>query len=173
METIKVYFCDFWGGFDANNNWLINFLKKHYNVKVDQVSPDFLFYSVFGYSHIRYKNCIKIFYTGEAVEPNFNECDYAIGFSPMNFGKRYFQKKPYVNFLKEEVNDGLLKRKFCNFIYSHDSMGEGALLRRQFCQVLMKNKRVDAPGKILNNMKDAITPRHGDWVRGKLDFIKN
>ena len=173
MENIKIYLCDWWAGFNVNNNFIVSVLKKHYNVKIDPISPDFLIYSVFGYSHIRYKNCVKIFYTGEPVEPNFNECDYAIGYSPMNFGKRYFQLKRFVNFSEAEINTDLLRRKFCNFIYSQDESGEGALLRRQFCQMLMKYKKVDAPGKILNNMKEASTPRTGDWVNGKLEFIKN
>lgn len=54
MENIKIYLCDWWAGFNVNNNFIVSVLKKHYNVKIDPISPDFLIYSVFGYSYIRY-----------------------------------------------------------------------------------------------------------------------
>jgi hypothetical protein len=37
----------------------------------------------------------------------------------------------------------------------------------------MQYKHVDCPGRVLNNMTDAISPREGNWRAGKLDFIKD
>lgn len=37
----------------------------------------------------------------------------------------------------------------------------------------MKYKHVDCPGRVLNNMQNAIEPRKGNWTAGKLEFIKN
>ncbi|WP_026662089.1 glycosyltransferase family 10 domain-containing protein [Butyrivibrio proteoclasticus] len=148
---------------------------------VDSDNPDYLFYSVFNslYEHYdkKYDNCTKIFLASEATIPDFNECDYAIGEYPMVVGDRYFQK-PYIAPQKsdkfdQEIDNSYFNRKFCNFIYSNESNGNGAVLRKEFCQALMKYKNVDCPGQVLNNMKDAIEPRSGKWAVGKREFIKN
>ena len=70
-------------------------------------------------------------------------------------------------------NADMAHRKFCNFIYSNGFSGKGAFLRQDFCKKLMMYKKVDCPGKILNNMKNAIEPRQGNWEAGKLEFMKN
>jgi len=36
----------------------------------------------------------------------------------------------------------------------------------------MAYKHVDCPGRVLNNMPEAIEPRGGNWIAGKLDFLK-
>ena len=142
-------------------------------------NPDFLFYSVFGsgIEHYKYDDCIKIFISGEGVVPDFNECDYAVAEYPMTVGDRYFCKpynsiKEYKDF-SELDKSAITDRKFCNFIFSNDSKGAGAILRKEFCRKLMEYKHVDCPGKVLNNMMDVIEPRTGDWYYGKLKFIKN
>ena len=86
---------------------------------------------------------------------------------------------------REKITDAYFNRKFCNFICSNPSYGDGALARVAFCEQLMKYKRVDCPGRVLNNMPNAIYPRYvkddsgkeivppGDaWITAKLDFIK-
>lgn len=78
MQTIKIFFTDLWPN-ASKENYFLNFLQRHFNVVVDP-EPDYLFYSVYGNEHLKYSNCIKIFYTGENMFPDFNFCDYAIGF---------------------------------------------------------------------------------------------
>ncbi len=87
--NIKVNFCDFWPGF-AKNNMFLTFLEKHFSVSMDS-NPDYLFYSVYGNSHLKYKNCVKILFTGENLVPDFNLCDYALGFHYLEFGDRYMR----------------------------------------------------------------------------------
>ena len=136
-----------------------------------------MFYSCFGTEHLKYKNGVKIFFTGENVLPNFNECDYATGFDYIDFGGRYFHKtgalpnKTICN--RSEVDESYFNRKFCNFIYSNPTSGEGALLRQEFCKKLMEYKHVDCPGKVLNNMTaEDLEPRNGDWAKSKREFLK-
>lgn len=153
-------------------------LSRHYNIEYCS-KPDFLFYSCFGNNYKVHHNCVKIFYTGENVSPNFNDCDYAIGFDYMTFEERYLRYEPaysHINYcmeLRKKTEASLTQRKFCNFIYSNEDEGEGTLLRNDFCQKLANYKRVDCPGKVLNNMKSAIEPRNGNWTQSKLDFIKH
>ena len=176
-KTIKVNFCDFWSDFNKENNGSINTLKKHYNIEMSE-NPDFLFYSVNGSEHLNYNNCIKIFLTGENNVPDFNECDYGTGFAYMEFEDRYFHKNYIVPSReicnREKVDNTFLNRRFCNFIYSNASIGEGAVLRQEFCKKLMEYKDVDCPGKILHNMdaEDELAPRNGDWWSSKVEFLK-
>ena len=177
-KEIYINFTDFPSPYSQKENDFINILSKYYNVVLSN-RPDFLFYSVFGNKHEKYNNCVKIFYTGEVITPNFNECDYAIGFDYINFENRYLRYPIYFQELKESILDrsnitsDFAKRKFCNFIYSNDSCGEGAKLRKSFCQKLSEYKKVDCPGKVLNNMQNAISPREGDFGKGKLVFQKD
>lgn len=81
------------------------------------------------------------------------------------------------------VSRKMLDRRFCNFVYSNDIFGEGAILRKQFCLELMKYRHVDCPGRILTNMPGGIPLRWGkkdgqdsiaeNWAVSKLEFIKN
>ncbi len=176
-KKIRVQKADFYGDYFERS--ILNRLEKKYEVEISD-KPDFLFYSVYrsGREHYQYNDCVKIFWSVEGVIPDFNECDYAIGSYPMEVGSRYLQV-PYNPVteqiqIREQFRDINLKnRKFCNFIYSNATNGNGAILRQEFCKELMKYKHVDCPGSVLNNMKDAIEPRNGKWYRGKVDFLKN
>lgn len=173
MKKILVNYCDLNLNFNPKNNIFYNILKKHYTLELSD-NPEFLFYSCFGNDFKKFSNCLKICFLGENVRPDFNECDYAIGFDYITFEDRYFRNSRFVQRSAHERSDAeLLSRKFCNFIYSNAGSGAGADIRQDFCKKLMQYKHVDCPGKVLNNMRDAIEPRNGNWVAGKLEFIKN
>lgn len=176
-KKIKIQRADFYDKYFEKA--ILRRLNNEYDVEISD-KPDFLFYSVYGSGreHYKYKDCVKIFWSVEGVIPDFNECDYAIGFYPMEVGFRYLQV-PY-NPVTEQIQNreqfrdiNLRDRRFCNFIYSNATNGNGAILRQEFCKELMKYKHIDCPGSVLNNMKDAIEPRHGKWYQGKVDFLKN
>ena len=86
-QCIRVFFVDFWPGFSLTDNVFVNLLKPIYDVQISD-NPDFLFYSVFGTLHKKYR-CLKIFYTGECVPPNFEECDYAFTFEYLDDPRHY------------------------------------------------------------------------------------
>ena len=181
MNKIKIHFCDMFKGFEEDRNMFTDVLNKYFNGYELSDEPDFLIYSCFGTDHHAYmnKDCVKIFYTGEALTPNFCECDYAIGFDNMTFGDRYFRRPVWLFNERgpqkcELTREQALNRKFCNFIYSNAKDGSAAALRQEFAKKLMEYKHIDCPGKVLNNMSsDVLTPRDGDWQKGKLDFIKD
>lgn len=176
MKKIKVKYVDTYDKF--YNLEVGQYLEERYDIEYTD-EPDFLFYGVYrtGREHYKYKNCVKIFMSSEGVLPNFNECDYAIGCYPMNVSDRYLQIPMFYpeESQKEPRNydKSALDRKFCNFIYSNENNGKGAILRKQFCEALQNYKHVDCPGKVLNNMSNAIEPRNGNWFRGKEAFIKD
>lgn len=147
------------------------YIPRDYELVYDE-QPDIIFYSTSGSEHVKYKDAIRIFYCGENVRPDFDVCDYAIGFDRMEFGDRYIRKPIYTKKVALNKNFDYLNRKFCNFIYSNnDENLYGVKVRNLFFEFLSKYKHIDSPGKVKNNMVNAITPRNYNWVEGKLEFL--
>jgi hypothetical protein len=171
MKQIKIHFEDYGKRFDKTEEVILKVLRRSYDVVIDPRHPDYLFYSCGGYNHLKYNSCIKIFYTCENIEPDFNLCDYAIAHPHLQYGDRYL-RAPYYLFSPEfEPMDSLpiidpqkaLNRKFCNFIYSS---GWADPFREVFFRLLSSYKPIDSGGRILNNMG-------GLRVSDKMSFIKN
>lgn len=154
---------------DYNNNEIFCWLKERYDVEFSD-DPEYLFYSVYSDNFLNY-DCIRIFYTGEAQTPDFNLCDYAIGFDNIEFGDRYF-RYPLVNsYYPGEIIDQVQKKRnftiddlkkkkrFCDYIYSND---KGDNYRTQILLKLSRYKEVASAGKHLNNI--------GYRVRDKIAF---
>ncbi len=155
MKTIKINFVDFWGDFDKTNNYFYNLLKQNFNIEISN-NPDFLFYSVFGNSHLSYK-CTRIFFTGENIGPNYNNCDYSMCHDYLNDNRHYrlplyILNGGYYELVDKKIDDSLLNRKFCNFIVSNGS----SLVRNNFFSNLCKYKMVDSGGRFMNNIGYAV-----------------
>lgn len=167
MKSLKIKFVDFYGGFNPYDNFIINILKENYEVIVTD-SPDYLFFSVFGYSHLKY-NCVKIMFVGENIVPDFNLCDYAMGFDFLDFGDRYMRLPLFMlwnNFkklsvVKDFTPEVLLSRKFCSIVVSNMQVSNP--IRERFFRLLSEYKQVDSGGRLWNNI--------GGPVEDKLKFI--
>lgn len=169
MKEIKIYFTDFWKNFPIDNNIFTETLQKYYQVIIDPVQPDYLFFSSFGHRHYQYKNSIKIYFTGENNVPDFNLCDYGLGSSHLTFEDRYFRLPLYVLskgftnlFSEKNIPIQAAERIFCNFVFSNARAADP--VRKEFFERLSNYKPVDSGGQYLNNI--------GWPVTDKLDFIK-
>lgn len=179
MKAIKVALVDSWCEDSPEENFLLRILRRHYQLQFSD-SPDFVFFSVYGRNHQRFRDCVKILFSYEVCFPDFAYCDYALTLERITVPGRHF-RAPYAWGLDDSVNDrgrwladhATRPRKFCNFIYTNASRGEGAILRQRFCERLARYRPVDCPGPVLNNMRDAITPRFGNWAEGKLAFLRD
>ena len=166
---IKVCFSDFWKPFDPNNNFFIHIIRELYE-NVEVVHPedaDVMFFSVFGNENGRYKNCKKIFFTGENIPPNFKKCDYSLTFEKDSYGGKnfrlplwylyidWFDVKTYDNpewlipesYLYGE-NEFTLKPKdkFCTIVY-----GKQIESRIRAIQNISRYKTVEVFGKANSN----------------------
>jgi hypothetical protein len=164
-KKIKIAFTDFWGGFENNptgmtefDNVLYKMLSEFYDIEISN-EPDYLFYSVFGNNHYRFKDCVKIFYTGENKRPNFDECNYSLSFDYIDDERNLRFPLSAITLYEGGKKDGFEKvidfdkiksekTEFCNFIFSNPNAG----LRNLLFQELSKYKRVDAGGRVLNNI---------------------
>ena len=182
-KKIKLNFVDFSGDFTSKNNFFLNLLNKYYDLEISN-NPDILFYSNFGYEHLKYK-CKKIFYSGENNSPNYFFCDFAFSFQDTdkkNFFLPHFVEYEYFfDFKNNPANKEIVayqnhkKNKFCNFMASNYRAKE----RINFVKELMKRKRVDCLGPVLYNMENKKNigkcDQNGgyiDWRHEKLETIK-
>ena len=164
-KKIKIDFVDFFKGFDKENNQFTNILRKRYDVELSD-QPDYIFYSTFGKRFLDY-DCVKIYFTGECIVPDFNLCDYAMAFDHINFGDRYL-RVPLYEVLHYQPKyktlvDGTIpkteKTAFCSFMVSND---QGMKERLQMFDLLSAYKKVDSGGRYKNNI--------GGPVKDKMAF---
>lgn len=170
MNKIKVNFVDFWGSFNPNDNFILDALKKNFEVEISN-NPDFLFCASFGKSFLKY-DCVRIHYEGENLSPDFNLYDYALGFPYITFDDRYLRLPHYVLYpeacelalKKHTLSDEEYKNhnRFCNYVISN---ALSAPDRSEMIAVLNTYKTVDSGGKYKNNV--------GGPVPDKIEFEKN
>lgn len=143
----------------------LDILKEKFGDVEESDTPDFLFYSVFGYEHLKY-DCVKICWLGENLQPDFNICDYAIGFSYMEFEDRYCRVPLYYFYLEDYakarrkhmfIESDLKGKKFCNFVYSNDL---GSPKREEFYDLLSEYKAIDSGGKFRNNIGGPVGDKY-------------
>lgn len=171
----KVAFVDFWGSFHHDNFLITDLIREICDIEiVDVKDAEYVFYSVFGDKHwAAPDDSIKIFYTGENLAPDFNACDYAIGFEWMTYEDRYmrfplYYRYPDVNELMENRHlqdlDAVKKSKsgFCSVTVSN--FNRDPMFVKLFDK-LSEYKKVDSGGEWRNNI--------GGKVKDKLEFDKS
>jgi hypothetical protein len=162
MEKIKINFTDFWNGFDVKDNIFINLLRYQYEVVLDE-NPDILFFSCYGFEHLKY-NCYKVFFTGENVRPDFRICDLSLSFDWDTYQNRNI-RLPLIRFngSLESIAENpptnaapIAERKFCCMLVSNPNCKE----RNIFYEKLSRYKKVDSGGKFKNNISRKIINKH-------------
>ena len=162
MKKIKLKFVDFNEGATAVRVFLQH-LQERYEVEISD-EPDWLVYSVFGTEHLKYNNCVKIFYTGENQAPDFNLCDYALGFDYIDFGDRYM-RLPLWLLYPNDIHAMLHKHErptldsktdFCSFVVSNPHGNE---TRAKFMDMLSEYKQVHSGGRWRNNVGGPIADK--------------
>ena len=170
-------------------------LSTKYDLVVSD-HPDVVFYSVFtpdcpagsdsrlwpvnrNMPVLPVSDCVRVFLTGENIEPEMDQCDFAISFSRIIDHPNHLFLPLWVygihssgftpkSLIKSEDSDweqiAAAKVRFCNFIYSRQ-----LAFRNLIFQSLNNYKRVDAGGACQNNMRGWKVPG-GDL--GKLAFLK-
>lgn len=171
MKTIKLYFVDFWANFNPTENYFTQILSEKYNVVIDSLNPEYVFFSTAAVNVYKYPNAVKIYFTSENDVPNFNLADYAMGFYHLNFGDRYLRFPLYLLdhyawkdlelLANKQITPEFANRKFCNFVYSNTKQADP--IRDKFFFELSKYKKVDSGGRLYNNI--------GQPVANKKQFI--
>ena len=169
MKKITIGYMDYPCPDNLKTEFFARLLMQKYDVEISD-TPDYLFYSIFGNSH-HDRDCIRIFFTGENVVPNFNYCDYAFGFHHIEFEDRYMRLplwRLYTGDLQKALDKPqrdveATKRKFCCMVVSNVKQTDG--FREAFFEKLSAYKQVDSGGKYKNNV--------GGPVPDKFEFQKD
>jgi hypothetical protein len=164
MQNLKIAFSDFIE-YNKNGNLLIDLLSRRFKVQlVDPSDADVLIYSDFGKDHRAFLKK-KIYYTGENMLPNFNECDFALTFCHLPDEPRHCRMPLYIWYVSDPKQlcktNSIQKKKFCNMVVTNPRGSE----RNTFFRLLNSRKQVDSGGKHFNNI--------GYQVENKLEFIKD
>ena len=180
-RRIKVRFMDYWSGFDpSGDSYLIKqILDRHFDVEVCE-DADYVFFSAKGESHWSVPDrCVKIFHTGENVTPDFNACDYAIGFDRMDFGDRYIRFPLYLFYDRSLLDRMLTKHEipqawnlaeekpdFCSFVVSNPLNP----YRNEAFRKLGEYRKVDSGGRYLNNVGGPVADKFAFESRHKFSL---
>lgn len=138
---------------------IFDILSERYEL-IECEDPDYVICSVFDnpYEYCKYPQ-VRLFISGENYTPDFNLVDYAIGYDDIHFEDRFCNHKDcfcedynkYKRILT--VDDVRGKEYFANFIIGHESEN---CIRGDFFKELSKYKRVESPGRFMNNMPDGL-----------------
>lgn len=159
-KNIRVGFTGWWDSFDYTKNLMFDLLSRHYDVVVcDAMQADYVLCSLYAHELVDVPG-IRIFYTAEAVVPDFNLYDYCIGFDNLTFGDRYLRIPNYIMNLKYKPDlDAVLSRasavepaiseSFCCWVCSNS---QGDTMRDRVFDLVSTYKRVDSGGLYRNNI---------------------
>jgi len=161
--------------FESGVREILNVVASEYEF-IESDQPDFVIFGPYG-SDVPKGAFTRIGYFCENMKPDMSICDWA-------FGTRYEEEVDHPRYrriqwhgfdskslVKSRLNvDEVIRRKtrFCNFVYSNR-----VPFRERLCAELSRYKRVDAPGKSMNNMAgiDSDNGNSGDMWQRKRAFI--
>ena len=167
MKTIKVKMVGFWDGMDFHKDIrvcpLFWAMDKHYDVQFCD-DPDYIICSTMEefYEYCEYPQ-IRILYSAENYIADFNLIDYCISPYPVSFLDRHFclpacfsirDRALAVSQKSRNYSMVFLKEKpyFANFITGHPTESR---IRERFFEALSQYKRIESPGRYLNNRDNA------------------
>jgi len=143
---------------------------------VESGQPDFIIFGPYGNDIPPEGNYTRIGYFCENIEPDLSICDWAFGV-PRNeevnhpryqriqwHGQNPQSLVKQPGFNAEKISAS--KTKFCNFLYSHTVPHRDAFFRQ-----LSEYKKVDAPGRSMNNMQPIDDQYSGDKWQIKRQFL--
>ena len=158
----NIAFVDFWSDFHPETSQLVRHIREVVDIQITDMShADYVFYSVHGDQHWQSPDrCVKIFFTGEDVSPDFNACDYAISFEWLQYEDRHLRLPLYYLYpgICERVEQRHLqhfeqirqqKTGFCSMTVSNKN--RHPIFVRLF-EELSKYKRIDSGGMWRNNI---------------------
>lgn len=138
--------------------------------------PDFIVFGPYGNNIPPPGNYKRIGYFCENIEPDFSICDWAFGVpSETDINRNNYKRIQWHNLHPQTLVKPLdfdagkilaSKTKFCNFLYSHK-----VPYREAFFTQLSKYKKVDAPGRSMNNMDSIDKIYSGDIWQRKRQFL--
>lgn len=138
--------------------------------------PDFILFGPYGIELPKPGKYTRIGYFCENIRPDLSICEWAFGCMPEEtinnprYKRIQWHRLDPKSLIKPDNYDaeGIFESKkyFCNFLYSHK-----VPYREKFFKQLSKYKKIDAPGKSMNNMLSIESLYKGDKWEIKKQFL--
>jgi alpha(1,3/1,4) fucosyltransferase len=135
---------------------ILNELTEEFDF-IESDKPDYILFGPYGIDLPKPGPYVRIGYFCENIIPDLDLCEWAFGIpAEKQIDNPKYKRIQWHNLNPEDLvkNDWdaeqilATKTKFCNFLYSNP-----VPYREEFFRQLSKYKKVDAPGKSMNNMK--------------------
>jgi alpha(1,3/1,4) fucosyltransferase len=143
---------------------------------VESDEPDVVIFGPYGNDLPPKGNYQRVGYFCENIKPDLSICEWAFGIpteksinNPRYKRIQWHGFDPHLLVKAPDYNAEAIaesKTKFCNFLYSHQ-----VPYRERFFKELSKYKRVDAPGRSMNNMPGIDSQYQGDKWEIKKQFL--
>lgn len=144
----------------------------------ESAQPDVVIFGPYGNDIPAKGNYIRVGYFCENITPQLSICDWAFGVphetevNSIHYKRiQWHGTNPNMLVKPANYNAGeILKEKkhFCNFLYSHQ-----VPYREEFFKQLSKYKKVDAPGRSMNNMASIDALYNGSIWERKRQFLSD
>jgi hypothetical protein len=175
-SNIKIHF--------QNGLTLENFKKDVFDIEglsteydfEESANPDFIVFGPYGNDIPPKGDYVRVGYFCENIKPDLSICEWAFGVPREEYiGHPKYKRIQWhstdpLNLVKPAGYDAekilSSKTKFCNFLYSHQ-----VPYREAFFKQLSKYKKVDAPGKSMNNMAGIDSLYQGTRWEVKRKFL--
>lgn len=139
---------------------ILPFISDYYDLEITKDrDADYVFHTCMGNEVLKYSG-IRIFVSGEYVTPNFNTCDYALAFDPIEFGDRYCRlpliklyRSAYASLCapRPPANEVLAQKTgFCAYVMSNTK--NSASQREALFDALNDYQPIASGGKWRNNV---------------------
>lgn len=155
----------------------INNLSDLYQFE-ESPNPDFIIFGPYGNDIPCRGDYVRIGYYCENIQPDMQVCEWAFGVPREDLVNHPRYKRIQWHGLDPQVlvkpaafnaGDTLKQKKhFCNFLYSHP-----VPYREEFFRQLSRYKKVDAPGKSMNNMQGIDSLYTGNIWQRKRQFLSS
>lgn len=190
--TLIVKYINQWPGFKLESlEMLYEVLSEDYNIVSDQKTSDYdlIIDGVFGNKKIENKDAIKIFFTGEAFEPDIGKYDLSIGYSYIDSQKyiriplAYMEKgrngKLITSNLVHQGKCNPKKEYFACFLVGNGTNiswltkkpYDGVIARDLLFHRLSLYKKVESGGKHLNNRGEPVPMNKTNEFLSNCKFI--
>ncbi len=143
---------------------------------VESNHPDVVIFGPYGNDIPAKGNYIRVGYYCECIKPDLSNCEWAFGVpTAKEVGNTRYRRIQFHGLnprsLQKDINpeeEFSKKTKFCNFLYSN-----AIPHREEFFRQLSKYKKIDSPGKSMNNMPSIDTQYKGDKWEIKRQFLNS
>jgi len=164
-RTVRIKFVGFWESFDTRDNFFTRLLEPRYRLELCD-DPEYVVYAYVGRRRKEFLqyDCVRIFYTGENLPPDWQACDWAFTFEhtahPRHFRLPHWPfYVPPEALVKPADHDPAAvvarKTKFCAFVVSNPL----CKARNDFFRRLSRYKPVDSGGKVLNTLGHRVADK--------------